>query len=206
MSDVAPSTDKIQAEGLVANAPVSEATWQAMGGAINYLLNAFNPVGTIIHSMLTEAQLQAQMGAGWILADGRNVGGSTYTTLTGSAFAPDLRGRFLRGKNHARSTATGDSSGDYALGTEESDQTAQHNHSLVGSHNHGLAYGTPNSPESTYGIVAQEIFPGTLGYAANGGLTNALIDSVTSGNTANAGSGPETRPRATVVNIFIRIN
>jgi hypothetical protein len=56
-------------------------------------------VGDIKQSILTEPQFKAMLGADaddWCLADGRDVSGSTYATLTGQNNVPDLRGAFLR--------------------------------------------------------------------------------------------------------------
>lgn len=43
------------------------------------------PVGALQSAFLTLAQFQAQAGAGWILADGSSVPGSSYEAVTGSA-------------------------------------------------------------------------------------------------------------------------
>ena len=57
-------------------------------------------LGDIKHSILTETQFKAILGPveslKWTLADGRNVAGSDYATLTGSNTVPDLRGAYLR--------------------------------------------------------------------------------------------------------------
>lgn len=54
------------------------------------------PIGTIIQAFLSEPQLQKQMGAGWVLCDGRSVVGSNYHQLGIGGNVPDCRGRFLR--------------------------------------------------------------------------------------------------------------
>jgi hypothetical protein len=56
------------------------------------------PVGSIVASMLTEAQFQGVNGTDWVLADGRSVAGTTYAVATGENTVPDLRGQFLRGR------------------------------------------------------------------------------------------------------------
>src|ERR1700680_4444396 len=60
------------------------------------------PVGSIIASMLTEAQFQRLAGTGWILGDGRAVPRTAYSRITGRSSIPDLRGMFLRGQNENR--------------------------------------------------------------------------------------------------------
>ena len=62
-----------------------------------------SPVGTIVASILDEAQFSAQNGTGWILADGRDVSGSNYAVVKGENNVPDLRGVFLRGKANGSS-------------------------------------------------------------------------------------------------------
>ena len=57
-------------------------------------------VGDIKQSILDETQFRTMLGSTeadkWALADGRNVAGSEYHTLTGHTNVPDLRGSFLR--------------------------------------------------------------------------------------------------------------
>jgi len=56
-------------------------------------------VGSIQQSLLTESQWVSALGADsskWVLADGRDVSGSRWATLTGQTRIPDLRGGFIR--------------------------------------------------------------------------------------------------------------
>ena len=59
-------------------------------------------VGSIQTSWLTETQFRAALGLNstedrkWVLADGRNVAGSQFQTITGLTNVPDLRGSYLR--------------------------------------------------------------------------------------------------------------
>jgi len=153
-----------------------------------------NPVGAVIHSMLTEPQFQALNGTSWILADGRSVAGSQYSSVTGVNNVPDLRGVVLRGKNNG---STRNPDGDLALGTFQDQATAKnglydagHSHTLVNTptisfyggsngngYNPGAAY---NGPNATPTIAA----------------ANANIQSTNN----------ETRMRNVTVNIFIKIN
>jgi hypothetical protein len=67
------------------------------------------PVGTVIISLLHFSAFARQVhdinAANWTVhskwapADGRNVVGSLYESLTGQVLLPDLRGMFLRGLN-----------------------------------------------------------------------------------------------------------
>jgi len=54
-------------------------------------------VGSIQQSVLSESQFQDLMGTtNWVLADGQNVNGSQYASLTGNSSVPDFRGCFIR--------------------------------------------------------------------------------------------------------------
>lgn len=57
-------------------------------------------VGTIVHSLLSEAEFNQDMTdeykGQWVLADGRDITGSRLAAITGSTTVVDLRGAFLR--------------------------------------------------------------------------------------------------------------
>ena len=91
----------------------------------NQLKATSSAIGDIKASLLAEPQLQASLGPGWVLADGRNVAGSAYATITGMATIPDLRGTYLRAKDHGRNL---NPDGDLALGTYQADAFASHSH------------------------------------------------------------------------------
>lgn len=108
------------------------------------------PVGTIMHSMLTEVQFQSQMNTNWVLMDGRSVAGSVYSSLTGSATIPDATGRFLRGKG------ANNPDGNLALGTYQSDTSRVvggiafdgSSYPLFGASGSGSAYGNETRPKN----------------------------------------------------------
>ena len=87
------------------------------------------PVGTVIASLLSESEFQGLFGKSWALADGRAVEGSGYEKLTGNKNVPDLRGVFLRGKNHDRASDSGNPDGDLTVGTFQGDALQEHTHS-----------------------------------------------------------------------------
>lgn len=182
MSDTPSSRSPQQQEAARFQSALSESLLQSMQGNINYLLGAVLPVGTLVESMLTEAQFQGETSTGWVLADGRSCAGSAYAILTGNSNVPDARGIFRRGKNNGRSTASGDSTGEISLGTYQADQFAAHTHS---EH-----YRIPDT--------------GAGGSAGGGDTNRSLVD--VSENTGSSGTGTETRPRALVINVFFRIN
>lgn len=150
------------------------------------------PVGSVVHSMLTEAQFQAENGFGWVLARGQSVVGSRYQTITGSPNAPDLRGVFLRGKNNGRSTSSGNASADRALGTYEGDAIRN----ITGD------IGIWANPESYSGVFANN---GTTAQSrpGNGSFSQWRANFNASRVVPTAA---ENRPRNVTVNIFIKIN
>lgn len=155
------------------------------------------PVGSLVNSMLTLVQFQAQMGANWELADGGVVAGSEYNTLTGSSFKPDCRGTFLRGLDNGKGLDVG-----RVLGTSQVDATAPNglNSTTTSTGDHGHTYdraaptGFVAASGSSWGIVT--IAPGT---SVNGPGAHGHSISVSS-------SDSETRPINIAVNIFVKIN
>lgn len=204
MTAIAPSANIIQQESVQFNNPVSEASGTAIGASINYILNSFLPIGSIIHSMLTTAQFQAQVGTtNWVLADGTSYPGSVYQTLVGSPI-PDLRGQFLRGKNNGRADGNQNPAGEEALGTEETPQVLSHNHGTTDAgHTHGLEMNRDFGSSHISGTGFTDV-----GRYAQIGPTNACghIDANTTGITINNSGTAESRPFNVTVNIFIRIN
>jgi hypothetical protein len=80
-------------------------TWNATAGVWSKISNGVFqfvttvPVGTIVHSVLSEAEFTREMGTmvgEWVLCDGRAVAGSDYATATGRGNVPDLRGAYFR--------------------------------------------------------------------------------------------------------------
>jgi hypothetical protein len=193
MANIAASNVPVQIESVETGNPTSESLFASMGAAINFCLFNTMPVGTVIDSMLTLAAFQSQTGTNWILADGSNVAGSAYQTLTSNTNVPDLRGIFTRGKNNGRSDGYQNPDGDLALGTLQSQQ--------FGAHNHPLWTGSGNG--SDYAITLR--FGG--GFGPNVGGTYSNTNDVASGNLfMSEVGGDETRPTVVTVNKFIRIN
>lgn len=165
------------------------------------VLGQLLPIGSVIHSMLTEAQFQAEMGSGWVISDGRSSAGSRYQAVTGNANVPDMRGRFLRGKG------ANNPDGDLALGTYTADKFANHNHVeravdpispwvVNTSYTYNNAAGGAGSNKS--------IFSGNHPSTDVGGgaVYYTVADTL---KTADTGSN-ETAPKSITVNVFIRIN
>lgn len=217
MSAVAPSENLVQQEAIQFNGPVSEASATSIAALANAMREIMLPVGSIIYSMLTEAQFQAQNTSPsperWILADGSSVVGSKYATVTGNSTVPDLRGVMVRGKNGARGAGTGNPDGDLALGTYTADRNKSHTHTDAG-HTHGVTQ-TAHAHTIGAGIFGMSGGSGAILSAADANPDTALYDtrtsnatiSINTGNASiNADGGVDAAPRNVTLNCFIRIN
>ena len=162
------------------------------------------PVGTVLDSLLTEAQFQALMGTTWILMDSRSVAGSMYAAITGSSTMVDARGQFRRTKNNGRADGNQDPGGERALGNLQGQATAKngltasssqdsHQHTLFGGGNAITGIGHGGTP--VMGATS-----GNGNYI--GQIGSAQPNVYTTINTGDA----ETRPRNVTVNYFIKVN
>ena len=140
------------------------------------MLNSTLPVGTVLQSMLTEQQMNSTSAGTWYLLDGRSCSGTAYESLTGNATVADVRGRFLRMKDHGAGV---NPDGDVALGTNQADEFKSHFHTVASRNT--TATGTGGSPPQ--GSPVAEFLRNT-----------------------NTTGGAETRPTNTTVNFFIRID
>lgn len=190
MSAIPDSTLKIQQEETAFRAAISDSVMTRVGGAVNWGINnsAEEPVGSVKMAMLTEAQIQAQVGETWVLADGRNVTGSDYATLFASTTIPDMRGTFTRMKDNGAGL---DETGDPALASYEEDNVPYHTHT--------------NSVSVADAIRANF----TLGDDSGTG-ERKVVNPFTSPPTINMSVNPwgagDGRPRNVTVNFFIKIN
>ena len=166
-------------------------------------------VGSIQQSILTEAQWATALGAEaskWAFADGRNVTGSKYATLTGNNTIPDLRGAFMRmaGKNAAKTSWDGGTLATFQEDTTRiprysaftTDQRGNHHHAYndplsnaAGTHRPGVA------GSDVYNAGEVRLNPGRNNTTDNGAHTHAI-----------QGGDAETRPKTYAVNYFIKIN
>ena len=160
--------------------PLGATPYALTASTVTSAPNGFG-VGDVVASLLDETTFAKVHGSGWVLADGRDVTGSEYATITGNTTVPDLRGLFLRGKNDGRSDGKENPDGDLPLGSYQAD--------MFKSHSHG---GTMNISASPTGNS----------YNPNG---SSLQFFQWSQPTKPAG-GNETRPRNATVNWFIKVN
>ncbi len=172
-------------------------------------------VGDIVASMLTPEEFRALRGDGWVLADGRAHPGSTYEDITGRETVPDLRGVFLRGKDHGRmdDDGRGNPDGDLALGEWQGDAFEQHSHEVLlhvdaeelieppeegagGNGENGNDNGNENGEDN--GDPVMEDGP-ALPFSV---ISDDWKYSVETSEDGEA----ETRPRSVTVNYFIKID
>lgn len=176
----------------------TESLYEKIAEAINFILKnvALDGIGSYAKSNQSEAAFQVDRGAGWILADGRSVVGSAYESLTGNSTIPDVRGRFFRGKNNGRSDGNENPSGELALGTFQADALKDHTHDItrVTSSEDIFSSKDRTGPPVHYS--------GSNEFASISNF-NQLPDPTGQGPRT---IGPETAPRHTVWNVFIRIN
>lgn len=185
MTAIAPNILPIQQELFNFNFPSGAAGLRSLGALLNGFMTVTVPVGTIIDSLLTEAQWNTALGNPanpfWVLADGRTVTGSTFSSLTGLLFVPNLCGVMRRGKNNGAVTANNNPDGDLLLGEFTTDKFGVHTH----SYDHGGIFVTVN------GVLLQD--SPAMSYLRNS-------------TGAASGGGNETAPKNVTINSFIRIN
>ena len=172
-------------------------------------------VGDLKQSVLTEPQFKTMLGAdaaNWCLADGRDITGSAFATITGQNTIPDLRGGFLRmaGVNNARTAWNGG-----ALGSFNEYKTARPRNTAftgstnsAGSHTHTIWGRRMNQ----YGGAGYASVPQTFceGISANGAtITDGRYMNADGAHTHTVtidGGDDESSPRSYSINIFIKIN
>lgn len=174
--------------------------------AFNSLQNSTSSNGTVvgqeITAYLTEDQFQQQMGTGWVLADGRNIAGSAFAKLYGSNTLPDRRGTVSRMKDGGRGL---DPAGDLPLGTYEADEFASHTHTQ-NAHTHIAQANNSGAGTDTRFL---SVGPGGANNAggSSAAVTNNANSGIASATAVNQSTGAaETRAKAIIANVFVRIN
>jgi len=171
--------------------------------SVPYAISAFNgvPTGSIMPYIGESAP------NGWLLCDGRSIDINEYTEplrdLLGSSYTPNLNGLFLRGTGIYQSGKEGP-----ALNQVQSDNVIEHSHSVnittTSNGNHTHNYVTKgdqtNKVKDDGGNVNAWKSTANATTTANGNHTHTV-----NGNTANFGSGLETRPVNYGVNYIIKI-
>jgi len=164
-------------------------------------------VGTVIQSMLTEAQFTAAAGSdgvNWVLADGRDVTGSQYAAVTGSATVPDLRGAFIRGAGQNQNNQdnwNGGAVGSWHNDTTRTPRTAAFTTSNPGGHTHSTSI--QKTASSSGNIASGNI---AFGDGYNRTISNWTNAAGAHTHTITGGGDAETAPVHFSLNVFIRIN
>jgi len=163
-------------------------------------------VGEIRTSMLTLAQYQAEFDDTWVLANGVSAAGTDYNTITSESNIPDLRGRFLRGKNNGRTDGDKDPNGDLTIGSTQIHKTGQ-SRAVIAVGATSVPH-THNYTKTDTAAQAQQYASGTINDVLS--ASQSSVATATSSNTSHnhslAGFDNETAPAYTVVNYFIKIN
>lgn len=144
------------------------------------------PVGTVLTSMLDPTSFGTEIGDGWVLADGRDVSGSRYATLTSLNNVPDIRGMFLRGMNQGRSDGSEDPD-TRSVGDFQSDAFQGHIHSITGGSGGG-AYVNPR-------VIAE-----------NSDQPRSTGNPTSDGINGTPRTASETRPKNISVYYYVKIN
>ena len=152
-------------------------------------------IGDISSSILSEAQYQSIKGSGWVLADGRDVTGSSYSTLTGVTSIPDLRGQFLRGLDPSGTVDPDGATRTLGDTQADADQRVQ---GEFGSALQGLGSMDASGAFSNR-LHTQPRVPASIGSGQQS--TGWDFDNSNVIRTAD-----ETRPKNISVNFFVKIN
>ena len=154
------------------------------------------PVGTLVHSMLSLAQFQAQMGSNWVVADGTSSVGTDYNIITGFPTIPDCRALFLRGLDLGKGGDVGRN-----LGTFQADSTASNG--LTGNAVFGGGHGHTYTRSAGGSLIAAS--GSSWGVGTEPGVS--VVGDGSHSHTLSIGSSEsETRPDNIAVYIFIKIN
>jgi hypothetical protein len=188
MAEVPDQRVKVSVEESQFLGGTTESFTERYAAAINWIVKNVLPQGpgSVIYSKMSLAQFQAVKGVGWVLANGANVSGSLYHTVTGRTNIPDIRGVFIRGLNNGRSDGKQNPDAT-ALNGLQLDGTKAHTHSTINSTNYAASR--------------------NLGGGAAGAVRRAVFSTAV---TVNVGTsvpgGAEMYPKHVVMNAFIRIN
>jgi len=180
MTVLSNSNNSISVEGFRAGAVVSESSFSAIGQAINYLQGSIYSIGDVMATPLDETQFAAQHGSSWVICGGQSITGTDLYTLTGMTNAPDMSGRYPRGKDNGTGR---DANGDLPTGSNYSDAQKDHYHS-----------------GSIFQFTGQFPFPVMYWWVSITG-TQRPISADQSGR-----HGAETTPKTVIVNFFIKVN
>jgi hypothetical protein len=163
-------------------------------------------VGSVQQSLLTESQWATTLGVEstkWVLADGRDVSGSRWATITGQTRVPDLRGAFFRAAG--QNTNASVNWNGKAVGTHYDDTTRiprvtgfTGTTDNPGNHTHSFTQYVQKGPYGQYDRTVWEHDNAAAQTGAAGAHTHVV--SITGGGDI------ETAPVHFSMNTFIKIN
>jgi len=190
---VEPNLSKIQVEEIESKKVLSENLFFKIAANLNSLQQKIIfDVGDVVDSVLTESQFQAELSSDWVLCNGQNIENSLLSTLTGLAFAPDMRGRFLKQSLN----------GDDTLFIE-ANNNAPHRHAQIRS----------NSSGGSTGNLSQRVFrnTGIVVVTSPAYFISGSTGEPDAGQTRDSGSnlpnnGSEFRPKNIALYRYIKIN
>lgn len=137
MASIPANIEKMQTEESNKDSVRSERYFQKVGANINGLLeSAVFDIGDVTTSILNETQFQAANGTNWVECVGQSIEPSELSSLTGLAFAPDMRGRFAMQVNE-ESTGVDPSR---SLGSTQTNNNKTHTHDLFSSIGGGFGF------------------------------------------------------------------
>lgn len=180
------------------------ALWNTLTNEWDFIGRRFTSfVGDIAVSFFTEEQFQQVRGdTSWVLADGRNVAGSKWSQITGTAFIPDMRGMFLRGKNNGRDDEFANPDGEVPLASLLNDGIRNIEGQFYSGDNQN---NTGNSFHAVEGVF-YGLSPGDVYYPDyNGGIRNNF-GGIAFDASRVVPTALDNRPKNITVNYFIKIN
>ena len=199
MATIPGNIDKMQTQESDKKSVRSERYFQKLGGNINALLQkAVFDIGDVLPSILDETAFQSQNGTKWVACDGQSIEPSELSSLTGLAFAPDMRGKFPIQVNEDTTGVDANRS----LGSSQTNNNKVHSHNLFSTNTTGLGF------LSTLASVVVSVGVPTIFQNQNVQSSTKVPDvqdSETVGQTSTAGSG-EFRPTNIAFYYYIKKN
>jgi hypothetical protein len=168
-------------------------------------------VGDIKQSILTEALFIAELGVvegrKWVLADGRNVSGTRYETLTGSSTVPDLRGAYIRmaGQNATNASWNGGALNSYQEDMTRAPRNTAFTTDSQGNHQHANGAASWGGDAIWYGSRTMPNNKRVSNWDDWSGA-NPLTSSDGAHTHTITGGDSETKPKSYTTNFFIKVD
>jgi len=168
-------------------------------------------VGDIKQSILTETQFIAELGVvegrKWVLADGRNVAGTRYATLTNSVTVPDLRGAYLRmaGQNSTNASWNGGALNSYQEDMTRAPRNTAFTTDSQGNHQHANGAASWGGDAIWYGSRTMPNNKRVSNWDDWSGA-NPLTSSDGAHTHTITGGDSETKPKSYTTNFFIKVD